>query len=98
MIDVGWWSQQLLFQLPSGRTSHGAFDIFQFIPGEGNVPLAITDCRDVGKYTAKIIADPRTLNKFVFAYTEVMTVQETVDVQQRLSGEKIDLPYVSCDI
>ena len=88
VIDVGWWTQQILFRLPSGRTNHGAFEIFQFIPGEGDVPVAITDIRDIGRYVAEIITDPRTLNKSVFAYTEVMTLNEMVKLQERISGEK----------
>lgn len=95
VIDVGWWTQQILFRLPSGRTNHGAFEIFQFIPGEGDVTVAITDIRDIGRYVAEIIADPRTLNKSVFAYTEVMTLNEMVKLQERISGEKIEVPRVS---
>lgn len=45
--------------------------------------------RDIGKYTARIISDDRTLNKYVLAYTEELTQKEIVAVAERVLGEKI---------
>lgn len=65
------------------------------IAGDGNVPFALTDLRDVGKYVARIICDPRTLNHMVFAYNEVWTYNQLYALLERLSGEKISRKYVS---
>jgi uncharacterized protein YbjT (DUF2867 family) len=94
-IDVGWWSQQMIPSIPSGRTDHAAVGLFHVIPGDGNVPIAVTDFRDIGTYAVKIITDPRTLNKRVLAYTEVLTFDEIIDILSKLSGEKIEMPRVS---
>lgn len=65
------------------------------IPGDGNVPIAFTDLRDIGKHAARILADPRTLNHSVLAYTEVSTVNQAYDLMDELSGEKTPRKYVS---
>lgn len=71
---------------------------FTVIPGDGNVPFAVTDLRDVGRYTARIIVDPRTLNKFVFAYTEAQTFNQAIDILDDVAGEKATRNYVSLAI
>lgn len=65
------------------------------IPGDGNIPNAMTDLNDVGRYVALIIADERTLNKMVFAYNEVLTANQAYGMMESLSGEKIARNYVS---
>ncbi|KAI2620768.1 NAD(P)-binding protein [Hypomontagnella submonticulosa] len=86
IIDIGWWSGQSVPELPSGRTKH-AVGVFNVTPGDGNVPIAYTDLPDIGKYVAKIVADPRTLNKKVFAYTEVLSTKQVDALMEELSGE-----------
>lgn len=54
------------------------------------MPSARTDSSDVGVYVARIIADPRTLNQKVFAYTDLRTQLELYDTVENLSGEKIE--------
>lgn len=65
------------------------------IPGDGTVPVAFTSVPDIGTYVAKIIADPRTINKKVLAYTEVLTMNQVSDIMDELSGEKSLRNYVS---
>lgn len=65
------------------------------IAGEGNVPSAITDKRDVGKYVAQVIQDDRTVNERVMAYSEVWTPNQICDLFDELSGEKTVRNYVS---
>lgn len=65
------------------------------IPGDGNIPNALTDVDDVGRYVALVIADSRTLNKMVFAHNEEMTANKAYDVMEEISGEKIQRNYVS---
>lgn len=66
----------------------------QFLVGDGSVPSALTHLQDVGRYVAKIIADPRTLNRMVFVYNELWTQQQIVDKVEELSGEKVERKYV----
>ncbi|KAI0379263.1 NAD(P)-binding protein [Hypomontagnella monticulosa] len=86
IIDIGWWSGQSVPALPSGRTKD-AVGVFNVNPGDGNVPISYTDLPDIGKYVAKIVADPRTLNKKVFAYTEVLSTNQIDALMEELSGE-----------
>jgi hypothetical protein len=62
--------------------------------GDGRTPSAFTDLRDIGKYVARIIVDPRTENKMVFAYNTVMTPAGIFDMVEKLSGEKLERRYV----
>lgn len=75
-------------KVPSGRTdkAHSAY-IDHRIVGDGNQKFALTDMVDIGAYVSQIISDPRTLNKRVFAYTEVMSMNEMWSVMAAASGE-----------
>ncbi|KAJ5403158.1 uncharacterized protein N7487_009054 [Penicillium crustosum] len=96
-VDVGWWYQITLPRLPSGRLDYllpgGRPD--QPIGLDGNVPSVLADIRDVGRYVAKIIADPRTLNKKVHVFNEVHTRNEVYNFLESVSGEKLDRQYIS---
>lgn len=65
------------------------------IPGDGTVKTCLTDLRDIGPLVARIIADPRTLNKQVFAYGEVWDWNSVFDLAEKVSGETIERKYVS---
>lgn len=94
-IDVGWWYQISPPRVPSGRMDSGLLFPAQHILGDGTVPSAMTDLADVGRYVAKIVADPRTLNKMVFAYSELLTQKQVWDTVEKVSGEKLERKYVS---
>ncbi|KAJ5588200.1 isoflavone reductase [Penicillium hordei] len=95
VIDVGWWYQITPPRLPSGRIDQLVILPMEGLYGDGNVPSAITDSRDIGRYVARIITDPRTLNKSVFAYSEVLTQREIFQIMEEASGEKLDYNYIS---
>ncbi|PNH73928.1 hypothetical protein VD0001_g3637 [Verticillium dahliae] len=95
VIDVGWWYQISLPRLPSGRLDRNLFLYNTAIGGDGNVPSARTDSRDIGAYVGRIITDPRTLNHKVFAYTDLRTQNELWDTVSKLSGETTEKKYVS---
>ncbi|KAI1463067.1 isoflavone reductase family protein [Daldinia caldariorum] len=97
VIDVGWWIDQLVPALPSGRTDHVSIKVLDIVPGDGSVPIAYTNLPDVGTYVAKIIADPRTLNKKVFAHTETITPIKIREILEELSGEKVTRNYISAE-
>ncbi|UQC83831.1 uncharacterized protein CLUP02_09327 [Colletotrichum lupini] len=88
IIDVGWWYQLTLPALPSGRFRPMVEEYCTTrVIGDGNTPWALTNNRDIGNFVSRIIADPRTLNKMVFAYGEVKTQNEAFDILEKVSGE-----------
>ncbi|KAL1801134.1 hypothetical protein ACET3X_001476 [Alternaria dauci] len=97
IIDVGWWFQFTLPKLPSGRGDHAHSGLEIQIPGDGNVLSAFTDNRDIGKFVARIVADPRTLNQQIFMYSEMTTVTKIYDLLEKMSNEKIPRRYISGD-
>ncbi|KAH8684066.1 hypothetical protein BGZ61DRAFT_455592 [Ilyonectria robusta] len=97
VVDVGWWYQVNLPKLPSGRIDYAAMETSDGIAGDGNIPFALTDLRNIGNYVARIIADPRTLNRMVLAYNEVYTQNQVYDLLEKLSGEKLERKYVPAE-
>lgn len=96
VVDVGWWYQIEIPPLPSGKIDYFAQpQITNTLVVDGNTPTALTDLRDIGSYVAAIIADPRTVNKYVLAYSEVWKPNDVHDRLEALSGEKIPRNYVS---
>lgn len=96
---MAWWAQALHLRLPSGRADYTMHPMTKNlgigIPGDGNVPAAFADLRSIGPHVAKIIADPRTLNRYVHVYDEVYTHNQIMDMLDELSGEKSIRVYVS---
>ncbi|KAK5112530.1 hypothetical protein LTR85_011222 [Meristemomyces frigidus] len=97
ILDVGWWYQISFPALPSGKIDYAVGIPGQRIPGDGNVPSALTDLRDIGRYVARIIVDDRTLNKMVLVYNELWTPNQIYDILERLSGEKLERQYDSLE-
>lgn len=94
-IDVGWWHQLTSPGVPSGRLNDALAFPASEIFGNGEVPSAVTNVKDIGRFVARIIADERTLNKQVFAYGEVLTQNQVWDIVEKASGEKVERNYVS---
>lgn len=97
IIDVGWWYQFSIPQLPSGKIDYAISVPIQSIPGDGNMESARTDLRDVGKYVVRAIKDERTLNKMVFVFNELWTSNHIYDLLEKLSGEKVLRKYTSAE-
>ncbi|CAH0055650.1 unnamed protein product [Clonostachys solani] len=95
VIDVGWWYQLSLPPLPSGRLADALTMPVQTISGDGNTETALIDKRDIGKYVARIIVDPRTLNKSVFVFNEIWTQNRIFDLMEKLSSEEIPRNHVN---
>ena len=85
VVDVGSRYQITLQCLHSGRIDYAVMETADGIAGDGNILFALTDLRDIGKYTARSISDPRTLNRMVFAYNEVLTHNQIYDLLERVS-------------
>ncbi|KAK1512437.1 uncharacterized protein CCOS01_14677 [Colletotrichum costaricense] len=95
VIDVGWWYQLSIPRLPSGRIDSATPLPVNFIAGDGNTPSALTDVRDVGRFTARIIADPRTINKMVFVYGDIVSQNQIFDMLDEMSGETTKREYAN---
>jgi hypothetical protein len=67
-----------------------AVGLAEEIVGGGNVPSALTDLRDAGRYVAKIIINDRTLNRMVLAYNTVMTQNQIYDLVEEMSGKSLN--------
>ena len=55
---------------------------------------AMIDNANIGKYVARIIADPQTLNKYVFVHDEVWTQNQIFDLLEHLADEKLPRQHV----
>ncbi|KAJ6605408.1 hypothetical protein DFH09DRAFT_967212 [Mycena vulgaris] len=98
IIDVGYWHQISFPTLPSGRVDYAApLKPKVEIHAGGTAPTMLTDLRDIGPFVARIIKDPRTLNKSVFTYSDVISENEIFALMEEMSGEKIERKHVSAD-
>jgi uncharacterized protein YbjT (DUF2867 family) len=94
-MDVGWWFQSVLPDVPSGKLD-GAYPFpDNIIYGDGNTKTALTDKDNIGKYVVRVIADPRTLNKLVFAYEALLTQNEIWAAVEKFTNQKIATDYLS---
>ncbi|KAK7053834.1 glycoside hydrolase [Favolaschia claudopus] len=97
-IDVGYWHQISFPTIPSGRVNY--FSMFETnvqIFNGGTMPTMMSDLRDVGPFVARIIKDPRTLNKSVFAWSDILSQNEIFEIMESISGEKIQPTYTSAE-
>ncbi|KAJ0323728.1 hypothetical protein COL5a_008087 [Colletotrichum fioriniae] len=82
--------------VPSGRSDHAHSKYIDHrIVGDGDKRFAISDLNDIGIYVARIISDPRTLNKHVLAYSEILSMNEIWDTMAQASGETPERGNVS---
>ncbi|GKZ36806.1 hypothetical protein AbraIFM66950_008038 [Aspergillus brasiliensis] len=96
LIDVGCWFQAWVPKVPFGRSDHGhSRYIDHRIVGDGNQKFGLTDMGDIGTFVARMISDTRTLNRRVFVYTEVLSMNEIWDTMTAVSGEVPPKEYVS---
>lgn len=94
IIDVGYWHQISFPWLPSGKVDYATLFPTKEIYGDGNTPTLLTDKRDQGRFTARIIKDPRTLNKRVVTHSDELTQNQVWDIMEKVSGETIPRNYV----
>ncbi|KAF4341684.1 isoflavone reductase P3 [Fusarium beomiforme] len=92
VIDVGMWHQVVL--PPPYAPPPPIEDTFI---GDGKTPTAVIDKDDIGPYVARIITDPRTLNRSVFAYGEVTTQSDVLAEVEAATGKKLQPNSLSVD-
>ncbi|KAF3801953.1 hypothetical protein GCG54_00015176 [Colletotrichum gloeosporioides] len=98
VIDVGWWYNGFIPEVPSGKTDHAiALPDFlrNLVPGDGNMKSYVIDNEDVGKFVTRIIVDPRTVNKRVMAAGASMSFNEMFAIAEELTGEIVTRKHVS---
>lgn len=95
IIDSGVWYQISFPTLPSGRVDYAFMGEDNTIVLDGNAPNLMIDKRDIGRLTARIVKDKRTLNKRVFLHAAVLTQNDIWNTMEERSGEKIRTKYVS---
>ncbi|EIM83074.1 NAD-P-binding protein [Stereum hirsutum FP-91666 SS1] len=84
-VDVGFWYQVNLPMISPKQTPYPfAFEPSRYFYGDGNTKTACIDLGDIGRFVARIIADPRTLNHYVFAWGEELTQKELFDCAREL--------------
>lgn len=97
IIDVGYWHQISYPRVPSGRFDSAILLPHNEIHGDGNTPNMLSDLRDIGRWTARIIEDERTLNKYVYAYSDVLSENQVVAAVEEISGEKVETKKLSVE-
>lgn len=96
IIDIGCWFSVFVPRVPSGRSDHAHWDVIDHrIVDDGVQKFALIDESDIGKYVARIITDPRTINKHIFVYNEVLNMNEIWNTMSVVSGEEPPRTYVS---
>lgn len=57
--------------------------------GDGTKKSAVINKDHIGTYVAKIIADPRTLNQWVFVNEDELTLEEIWQLASQAAGENL---------
>jgi hypothetical protein len=98
IIDVGFWHQISYPRIPSGKLDYSFLSIAPpsaTVYGDGNAKNLLTDIRDIGNFVARIVKDPRTLNKRIFTWSDELSQNDTFSIVERLTGETVERVYVS---
>jgi hypothetical protein len=94
IIDVGYWHQLSFFSVPSGKFDYAQLISPNEICGTGDVGTLLTDKRDIGRFVARIIQDPRTLNRKVFTWSDEISQNEVLRLIEAKTSEKVDFKPV----
>ncbi|RAH76290.1 NAD(P)-binding protein [Aspergillus japonicus CBS 114.51] len=95
VIDVGYWYQLSLPPVPSGRLSYAIPVPSTIIHGDGTAPTILTELGDIGRFVARIVADPRTRNRAVYTCSAVLSENEIFGIVEDVSGETVSRGYES---
>ncbi|RPD76846.1 NAD-P-binding protein [Lentinus tigrinus ALCF2SS1-7] len=87
IIDVGWW-MQLYLPLPlRSKVAQTLKEMSWSLYGSGETKNLLTNLHHIGTWVAKIIADPRTLNKYVIVWEDEATQKYAHELGERISGD-----------
>lgn len=65
------------------------FEMSKYFYEKGDRKNLLIDVKDVGQYVARIVADERTLNRYVIAWGTEMTQAEVFSLAREISGQDI---------
>ena len=86
-IDVGWGMQSYL-PLPLRSTlSPKANEMAHVRPTGGAARNLLTNLHHIGTWVARILTDPRTLNRAVIVWEDEVSQREAHEIGERVSGE-----------
>jgi hypothetical protein len=84
-IDVGFWYQ---ITVPYRVAVKGPVpELVREFYGDGEKKTAMVNKERIGLFVAQIIADPRTLNQYVFIYDDMRTMNEIYEAASHIAGE-----------
>lgn len=63
----------------------------------GDIRTAITGKRDIGRYVARIIVEPRTQDRYIFIWEEEKTPDEALALAERVIETKLEDPCVDVE-
>ncbi|KAI0706010.1 NAD-P-binding protein [Cerioporus squamosus] len=88
IIDVGWWMQLFLpYPLRSTAPQH-LKEMSWSIYGTGESRNLLTNLHHIGACVARIIVDPRTLNKAVIIWEDEVQQKAAHEIGARVSGDE----------
>ncbi|KAJ0117466.1 isoflavone reductase [Diaporthe amygdali] len=87
--------EEIYAELAASGLSYTIID--NLVPGDGEMKTYVVDNEDVGNFVARIIADPRTINKRVMAAGASLSFNEMFGIAEELTGEKALRKYASAD-
>jgi len=76
----------ILPPIPHPEIENWFTDLIRTIFGSGDVKTAVTDSSDVGVFVTRIIQDERTVNKYVFCWSEETAQNDTFKLAESVSG------------
>ena len=94
IIDVGYWYETSYPGVPSGKFDYATLVASNVVYADGTAKTMLTSVKDIGKVTARIVKDDRTLNKRVYACGDVLTQNEIHKLVEEKTGEKLQLTQV----
>ncbi|THU86523.1 NAD-P-binding protein [Dendrothele bispora CBS 962.96] len=99
-IDVGFWYQlHLMYTNKEKAYVPWLYEASRYVYNGGTVKTAYTDLGDIGRFTARIVADPRTLNQYVFAWGEEITQQDILTYARKYGDPNVEIiPKSTADL
>ncbi|KIJ34003.1 hypothetical protein M422DRAFT_263956 [Sphaerobolus stellatus SS14] len=89
-IDIGWFIEFILPQIPKSEGDEWFSQFSRQTYDSENVKVAVTASTDAGEFVAKIIQDDRTINKYVFCWSEEITQGDAYKIAKSVSGYDFD--------
>ena len=89
IIDIGWWMQLYLPVPLRSAAPQYLKEISWSVYGTGDSKQLLTNLYNIGPWVARIITDPRTINKSVIIWEDEATLDEAWEIAEKTFGEEI---------